>query len=117
MVYCTCTCAHLYQPPCLHNEGILQSVDNEAIDLLLCHNWCLTNPLQYLYCCRDDSGVGPGSWDHLHQWNVLRRVDLRVGGKFISIWHTRITRTQIKCIVQSQLNRHVVEEWCCEKME
>ncbi len=91
-------CAHLYQPPCLHNEGILQPVDNEAIDLLLSHNWRLTNPLQYLYCCGDDSRVGPGSWDHLHQWNILRRVDLRVGGKFISMAHKNNKNT-VSCKV------------------
>ena len=27
---------HLHQPPRLHDEGVLQPVDDEAVDLLLC---------------------------------------------------------------------------------
>lgn len=68
---------YLNQPPSLHDESILKSIDDESIDLLLCSHWCLTDILHDLGSPVDDVLVCPRGGDYLNQWYVVWRIDLK----------------------------------------
>eukprot|EP00051_Salpingoeca_urceolata_P028344 m.486373 g.486373 ORF g.486373 m.486373 type:complete len:353 (-) comp24362_c0_seq1:11-1069(-) len=65
----------LDEAPCFHEEGILQAVDNKAVDFLLDKHWRLSQLLHDLLSLVNDFLRRPWRRHNLNQRNVVRGVD------------------------------------------
>lgn len=67
---------YLHKSPTLHQNGILEPVDDETIDLLLDKHGLLAQFFQDRQHSFRDGWVSMGRRNHLHDRNVVRGVDL-----------------------------------------
>lgn len=73
------THSYLHKPPSFHYEGVLKSVDNEPVDLLVGSYRRLAQLLHDSRGTVHDSLIGPRGRDYLNEWDVVRGVDLKRG--------------------------------------
>ena len=95
---------YLDKSPALHQQGILQPVQDEAIDLLLDKHRFLAQFLQDGLHSLGDGWVGIGSRNNLHNWNVVRWIHLRRCVRKIMLMSTTWTASTSK-IYATQLSR------------
>ena len=69
---------YLHKSPCLHDEGVLEPVHDEPVDLFLGHDWSLTQILHRGHSAVHNSLLGPGGGNNLHQGDIVWGVDLKI---------------------------------------
>lgn len=71
------TRTYLVQSPALADDGVLDAVQDKAVDLLLHDDGHLPRLRQQLLCRHHHIRVRPGGRNHLHQGRIERRVSLQ----------------------------------------